>query len=176
MKPERNSISRYLKVLSISFFLFWLIVGQTVASADTRYKIKNGVIVYVGALPAAMIGGHPRDHEGGVMHGGPPTGPHYYHVVVALFDQTSGARIKGAHVKASVTRIDAKTHSGYKNLEPMLVNGRITYGGYFRMLPTTKYKIRLRIKRAKQSKEIELEFSYQAGQASLKRDRHAGRG
>ena len=75
-----------------------LLVGVVLSSvttgvaADDNYKTASGLAVYLGVLPAAMIQGHPRGHPEATMHGGVPSGRHSYHIVVAVFDATTGAR------------------------------------------------------------------------------------
>jgi len=56
-----------------------------------------------------------------------------YHVVVAIFDANTGLRISNAQVEA---RVSETGHTGLrKKLEPMLIQGTVTYGDYF-TLPT----------------------------------------
>lgn len=127
------------------------------AAEDAQQKTVDGVSVYVGVLPAAMLLGHPKEHHEGTMHGGVPAGASRYHVVVALFDAASGKRITDAQVKIGGASIGMA--ASRKKAEPMLVNNAITYGNYVSMPGGGPYKIVVEIRR-KGGKPVELEFDY----------------
>ena len=138
----------------------------TVARADdsSLHKVVHGVSIYLGVLPAEMILGHPKAHAEAGMHGGVPAGQHQQHVVVALFDNTTGKRITGARVKANVSEIGL---SGVqKKLEPMLIAGTVSYGNYFNMPATSNsYRINVRIELPGVADVIEAQFDYQHARA-----------
>jgi len=158
MHGKINKILVIIAPGTILFLLLVLIPMPAIASAKTA----NGITVYIGTFPAAMIRGHPKSHPAGTMHGGVPVQPRY-HLVVALFDKETGERITGARIKAAVTRASSKTSVVYKDLQVMLIQGKITYGNYFGMIPG-RYIIRLKIQRANVPRIIKFEFNYQLAQ------------
>lgn len=127
------------------------------AESDGQQKTVDGMTVYVGVLPAAMLLGHPKEHHESAMHGGVPAGTSRYHVVVALFDAASGKRITEADVRIGGASIGMA--ASRKRAEPMLVNNAITYGNYVSMPGLGPYKIVVEIRR-KAGKPVEVEFDY----------------
>lgn len=134
------------------------LTGAFAADVPT-HKVVNGVAIYLGVLPSEMIMGHPHSHTDAGMHGGVPVGEHYYHVMVALFDATTGKRITGAQVKARVSELALSGTE--KKLEPMLIADTISYGNYFRMSGTGIYRIQVQISHSGVAQAIEAEFEYQ---------------
>jgi hypothetical protein len=77
------------------------------------------------------------------MHGGVPVGAHEFHILVALYDSQTGARITNAKVSASAAPLGST--SSNKPLEPMLMAGTIAYGNYFTLGGEGTYVIHLMI-------------------------------
>jgi hypothetical protein len=128
-----------------AFTALLLLPRPGVSAEDSQYKIVDGLAIYLGVLPAEMVKGHPPGHPEQAMHGGAPKGPHQYHVVAAIFDSTSGARISDAVATAQVSGLGL---SGPKRqLEPMQISDTITYGGFFNLPGPDLYTIRLTITR-----------------------------
>ena len=117
----------------------------------------DGVTIYLGVVPAALVQGHsttlgdPRS-----LHGGTPEGMGSHHVMVALFDAATGARITDARVSAS---IDGGPLT--KPLEPMEVNGLTTYGNFFVLSGPAVRRIHVEILRSGKSKTIEADFAFE---------------
>jgi hypothetical protein len=96
------------------------------AAERTQVQTAQGMTVYIGLMPAAIIQGM---HPG--MHGEQPRGPEEFHVVVAIFDAASGKRISDATVSI---RLSKDNMSGASQvLEPMQIAGTVTFGGYVAM-------------------------------------------
>ncbi len=128
-----------------------------VTPADQPQTV-DGMAIYLGVLPAAMISGHPPQHPEAVMHGGIPRGKHRFHVLVALFDAASGARIAGAQIEAQVAEIGfAGTR---RRLEPMVIAGTESYGGYFRLDGDNPFRVTLEIRRPGDQRVTHAEFEY----------------
>src|SRR3972149_843110 len=100
--------------------------GFAAHPASENYKTADGLAVYLGVIPAAMIRGHPKDHPEQSMHEGVPRGTHDYHVTVAIFHAPSGARIEDAEVDATVSPLGLSGMT--KRLEPMAIAGAGAYG------------------------------------------------
>jgi hypothetical protein len=121
---------------------------------DDSSRTGGGITVYLGVVPAAQVKGQGV----GMMHGGAPKGPHDYHIVAAVFDAATGARISDAMVTAKVSGL---TLSGTETrLEPMDIANTITYGGFVRLPGADLYEIRLTIQRPAVDRSVVLEFKY----------------
>ncbi len=93
------------------------------------------------------------------MHGGPSPGTRRYHVVVALFDSQTGARISDADVKVGLSEVALSGST--RKLEPMQVAGTVTYGNYFDFPVDGQYLIRVQIRRSRTPGDINAVFSHQ---------------
>jgi hypothetical protein len=82
-------------------------------------RYAEGLVVYFGAMPAEVVRGHPRAHPESQMHGRGHESPGEKHVVIALFDAATGARITDATVSARVVGSAAPARA----LERMTVAG-----------------------------------------------------
>jgi hypothetical protein len=89
----------------------------------------DSTIVYLGIVPAGLTRNHPGDVKDTIMHGGTrDRSVHNVHVMVALFDRATGARIGNARVRARF--LGERGRKWSVRLQPMTVNGALTYGGY----------------------------------------------
>lgn len=121
-------------------------------------QLGDGLAVYIGVLPAAMVEGHPGDHAEATMHDDVPGGQHWFHLVAAVFDAGSGQRIEDATVDAALAPLGLASVS--RRLEPMQIAGTITYGNYFEMRSSDSYRITLTIRQGGQAEPVRLEFTY----------------
>jgi hypothetical protein len=81
-----------------------LFMSGAFAADSSLHKIVDGVAIYLGVIPAELIEGHPKAHPESGLHGGaPPVTEERYHIVIALFDAKTGARITNAKVTASLS-------------------------------------------------------------------------
>lgn len=132
--------------------------GAAVQAADDYTRSADGLTAYLGVMPAEIVRGHPPGHPEQAMHGGTPKGSHQYHVVAALFDSASGARISDATVTAQISGLGL---AGSKaKLEPMEIAGTISYGGFFNLPGRDLYTVRLTIERPGAARAVELNFKY----------------
>lgn len=132
--------------------------SMAVASDDAPYKLAGGLAVYLGVVPAEIVKGHPSQHAEKTMHGGAPKGAHQYHIVAAVFDAASSARVSDASVTAQISGIGL---SGAKRkLDPMEIASTVTYGGFFDLPGCDLYTIGLTIERPGLPKPVNLEFKY----------------
>jgi hypothetical protein len=122
------------------------------------YKSVGGYAIYIGILPAQIVQGHSPEHPEGKMHGGAPTGRHQYHVVVAVFESSSGARLDDVDVTAKVGEPGLAPME--KRLEPMPIAGTMSYGNYFSMRVPGPYRIDVRVVRPGAGKTVEAAFAY----------------
>jgi hypothetical protein len=118
-------------------------------------KTVDGVAIYLGMVPAAVLQQHPGDYPAhDVSH--IPTGKHVHHVMLALFDDSSGERITNANVTARVAPLALAGPT--KSLEPTMVAGVTTYCNYFRVSPSDTTVIRAEIQRPDAARVIHARF------------------
>jgi hypothetical protein len=150
----------FLRSLALwAAILVMLGMSPTLAQEAGQYRLADGVAVYLGLLPAAIVRGHRRGHPEAIMHSGAPAGRHVYHLVVALFDAESGERIEDATVEAQVAPLALSGTT--RRLEPMTIADTVTYGEYFTTRGEGRYRIALTITRPGSDKPIETEFDYE---------------
>jgi hypothetical protein len=150
-----------MRAIPLLLAAVWPLLGAALQAAPVpadQPQTADGMTVYVGVLPAAMISGHPPEHPEEAMHGGVRRGKHQFHLLVALFDVASGERVTGAQIEAQVAEIGfAGTR---RRLEPMVIAGTETYGGYFTLDGDNPFRIALEIRRPGQERVIRAEFEY----------------
>lgn len=132
-------------------------VAANAAETDMT-KTAEGVTVYLGVVPAEIVKGLAAGSgTEQSMHGGVPKGPHEYHLVAAVFDAASGARVPDAVVTAQVSGLGL---SGSKmKLEPMQISGTTTYGGFVHLPGLDLYTVKLTVERSGASPAV-LQFKY----------------
>lgn len=130
----------------------------TASYAAGDYRTVDGYAIYLGVIPAAIAQGHPPEHPERKMHGGAPRGRDQHHVMVAVFDAASGARIDDAVVTAQVG--EPGMTPVRKRLEPMAIAGAMTYGNYFALSPPGPYRIELHMVRPGAVGPIVTTFTY----------------
>jgi len=121
----------------------------------------DGVTVYLGVMPAELV----RDHstvEGdpNALHGGTPQNQGSHHIVVALFNAQTGARISDARIRAGVGD-RSYDHEPDRWLEPMQIAGTTTYGNFFPMQGPGAWRIHLEIHRPGLARPLEADFGYE---------------
>ena len=92
------------------------------------------------------------------MHGGIPSGAHEYHVVAAVFDSASGARVTDAAVTAQVSGLGLS--GATKKLDPMEIGGTTTYGTFFALPGRDLYTVSVSVQRAEAVRPVRLDFKY----------------
>lgn len=147
-------------VLAALVTLAWLVAGSipAIAQSNDNYVTVGTIAAYLGVVPAEIVKGHPAGHPEQAMHGGVPSGDHVQHIVIALFDAPTGQRIENATVDAHVT---GPGHIGTRiALEPMLIEGVVTYGGFVTMAGTDRYNIDLTVKKPGEAGATKISFVY----------------
>lgn len=143
-------------------WLVMLLVSMPLhALESSQHQEVDGMAVYLGILPTEMLLGHQVDSAGREMHGGIPPGNYRYHIVVAIFDAKTGLRISNAQVRARVS--ETGQTGPRKKLEPMLIQGAVTYGDYFTMPTPGPYKVEIEIVQRGTSTPTTVVFDYRFG-------------
>jgi|SRR5581483_7273468 len=154
MTKQRNRYVAYTaqsvaKWLCGALALTIVIIAGLAVTAPAAYaqesKTAGGLTVYLGVLPADLVKGPGPHSAEPPMHGGAPRGRHEYHIIAAVYDATSKARISDATVTAKVSPLGLA--GTQKTLEPMKIADTTTYGAYFNLTPDL-YKIRLTVQRS----------------------------
>lgn len=149
------------KALAVALFgaLFTcaLVVFSSATSAEHwgRTQTVNGLDIYLGVVSAKVLRQDPDrypDHEQAKL----PSGKDMYHVMLALFDKTSGARITDAVVEARVAPLAFGGPT--RPLNPILVAGVLTYCNYFRISPSDTTVIQAEIRRPGVARVVRARF------------------
>lgn len=128
------------------------------APDDTSLTV-DGILAYLGVMPAAIVRGHPRSHPEGAMHGGVPDGRHQYHVILALFDATSGKRIETA--KVALTLMGLGHIGGTRlDLEPMTIANTVTWGTFVELPGKDLYELTFEVRIEGRSDPVVFPFRY----------------
>lgn len=132
-------------------------------SHETMFvQTADGVTAYLGVAPSALIATHAPGHAERRMHTGLGTGN--AHVMVALFDAETGARIEDAAVEATLR---GERHRGSRRLrlEPMRIEEALAYGG-FTTLARDRYHLAIEARRPDRP-PARLNFVYDAAALPL---------
>lgn len=145
-------------LLPVVTVLLALLATGSAFAADTVQNV-GGLTIYLGVLPAEMLKGRPANHAESTMHGGAPADAgRQRHVLIAVFDAASGARIEDAVVTAKVGEPGlAKVE---KRLEPMPIAGAASYGNYFSMSSPGTYQIEVRVVQPSTGRTVDARFTY----------------
>lgn len=129
----------------------WLVVMVSglagvpvLASHIDYYKYVAGVHIYLGVMPAETIRRQLAGRPEASMHQQSASRTHRDHVLVALFD-SNNKRITDARVLARV--VQPGRPEVQKALEPMTVDGALTYGNFFELPVRKLYRLQLEIRR-----------------------------
>ena len=145
---------------AVAGFALGALLGAAPAAAYAAENFRSirGFAIYLGVLPAQLVQGHATDHPESKMHGGRPRRQSQQHIVVAVFDALTGARIEDAVVTAKVA--ESGRAVAQKRLEPMLIAGAMSYGNYFAMPANGTYRIDVRVVRPATGKTVDATFTY----------------
>ena len=147
----------FVNALFGTLFAGFLAIFPAASSADHvgQTLVVDGMEVYLGIMAAEILREYPEQypyHERKKI----PSGSDMYHVLLALFDRSSGERITDAAVEARVSPLGLAGPK--KRLEPMSVAGAITYCNYFRISPLDTYVIQAEIYRPEVSRVTRVKF------------------
>lgn len=160
--PVAQARSRHWTILGLAAAFGVLIWGcSDYADLPRSTQTVDGMTVYLGVIPAELVQGHstaPGDPQ--ALHGGTPQKSSSHHIVVALFDAKTGARITDARIRAGAGD-RSYNHEPERSLEPMEINGAMSYGNFFLMQGAGAWRIHLEILRVGASRPVEADFAYE---------------
>lgn len=144
VRPEQIGRRALLGALSI---VAPMMVSAHVMAADPgTLQQVDGLAIYFAVVPAAFVLGHPAEHTGREMHGGVLDDRYTHHLVLVVFDATTGVRITDARVTA-VVRSGLHPPQGPIDLGPMTLAGAQAYGGFAALPPRDRYLIEIEVAR-----------------------------
>ena len=110
-------------------------------ASEGRSRVVDGLRLEYGVVRSETVFLHPLEHPERIMHQGVPTAPFTYHVVLAIFDATNGARIKDADVSLELSGPGHGPGRVVMPLEAMAAVGELTYGGYISLPVSARYRL-----------------------------------
>ncbi len=161
-KPSRNDLRWSFGLLVALGAGIGGLVGQAQAQDASNYQVVGSIAAYLGLMPAEIAAGHPQNHPEVRMHGGPPGTSHAEHIIIALFEEPSNARIEDASISATISGLGHVAATPI-TLDPMLIAGVVTYGGYVTFPGPDTYSIDLQISRPGSPKVTAISFKYEHG-------------
>lgn len=138
--------------------LMGMLPAVSVAGQLVQQQRPEGVLVYVGIKPAAVIKQHPKVYPELHVQGAVPNGRNQYYVSVALFDKSSGEPISNAAVNARVSPLALAGPK--KKLRPVYIAGTVTYGNYFDLAGAGSYIIKVEIRQLEKPDLVQAKFEY----------------
>lgn len=135
-----------------------LAAATSLADEINQHRLVDSMDIYYGVVPAKVVESHPKKHAESGMHGKSLLSGRTHHLVVTLYDNKTAQRINDAKVEAAVIPLGLAHQQ--KPLEPMKINGTMSYGNYFNMIGDGPFRIELRITRPGKGGKTKTEFEY----------------
>ena len=158
-QPWGRGAPKWFRMVWLGLLFVLLVIASAAHAVDTgQTKSADGLTVYLGVIPAEIIRGHPPGRPERLAHGGPHGGRHSYHVVVAIFDAATGARVTDAKVSAQVASLGLGGPT--RELEPMTIADTVTYGNYFSLPGKGPYRIHIAIERAQKVTKMTFDYDH----------------
>ncbi|MFQ5953437.1 MAG: hypothetical protein ACE5JZ_00055 [Kiloniellales bacterium] len=141
-------MSRHRIIGLVGALIVWLLGTFSAAASPggpNWSQTVDGMLVHLGIMSTQVMRQHPDQYPEHFIEGEPPAGRHMYHVLVTVFERSSGERITNADVEMRVSPIGLAGRQ--KHLHAMSVRGAACYCNYFYMPPTDSYRISVQIRR-----------------------------
>lgn len=122
-----------------------ILAGCAPRAAEGQSQVVEGVRFDYGLVAEPAGGAPPPSHPDPQMHGGAPSGPNAYHLVLSVADAKSGQKLDAAEVNVGVSGPD---HPGRNivPMEPMTVNGQASWGHYLTLPEKGPYTVEFRVR------------------------------
>lgn len=146
--------------LRVAALLLALVALAGVARADiaNEREVVQGMAFYLGIVPSELVRDAPSGHGERSMHGGTPAGAGQFHVMVAVFDATTGERVTDASIEAHVEVSGA--NGSDKALEPMLIVDALAYGNFFALPEKGPFAVVLQVSRPGLTRPVVVRFEH----------------
>ncbi len=153
---SRNRLSGVFGAV-LAGILVMLPAASSAGEVD-QSAIVGGMIVYLGVVPATMLSEHPNVYGKHNAQCPVPGGSRSFHVMVAIFDKSSGRRITDADVTARVSPLGLVGRE--KRLGPVTVADVVAYCNYFKLSTNDTYHIKVEIRRPNAPDAVHAKFAY----------------
>ena len=154
----RTRMRIFLGILPAIILSALLWASDPAAAQTGEPKTSGGLTVYLGVVPAEIVKGPSPHSAEKPMHGSIPRGAHEYHIVAAVFDAATNARVSDAAVTAQVSGLGLSGST--KKLEPMEIAGTTTYGVFFNLPGRDLYTVKLTVERPGGARPVTFQFKY----------------
>ncbi len=152
--------ARFFFVLALALGLAMPAAREANAAATHHAKVVDGVRIYLSVVPGVFFSAFPPGSSEATMHGGVPRGARFKHLMVTLFNASTGKRITNAKVTATVRRVGTSAPGVTKALQPMSWGGYTNYGNYFAMPKGVTYRIDVTVRQPAVRRVIKTAFDY----------------
>jgi len=142
-----------LSVILIVFLAVFSTASVAIAAGSAHYQRVDDVDFYLAVIPAEITRGRSALSEKFKAH------ETSYHIIISLFDSSTGNRITDAAVNAIVSRSGGMVKQN-KTLEPMLIMDASSYGNYFLMSEPGKYHLHFKVQTPSRKYEITSDFFF----------------
>lgn len=137
---------------------FALVATPSSAGVADGVKTVDELRIYLGVLPTGLVRRHKAELATAVHGGLPRSSIHNIHVLAAVFDKNTGARLSGIRVNAGI-------HGSNQNrwmvpLKPMIVNDALTYGGFTNLGAAQDVMISIDVARPNRKHITTAQFEY----------------
>ncbi|MHA1528915.1 MAG: hypothetical protein ACTSVG_07835 [Alphaproteobacteria bacterium] len=135
-----------------------LFVGAAAADHSSGYQTADGLTIYYAVVPAEILRAYPNGSPEAIAHQNIPRGKNVEHLLVAVFEGKSMARVTDARIAVRVR----ETGLGWsrKPLEPRAFAGALTYCNFFTFYNHATYTIVIEVRRPGASAAVTTEFEY----------------
>ena len=141
-------------------FAIAALAACTPRSVDGQTQVVDGLRLDYG-LVALKTSEPPSSHPDSKMHGGPPTQPNGYHVVLSVTEAATGRRVTDAEVSMGISGPGHPGSTAVVRMEPMTVAGEQTWARYVVLPKNGTYRLRFHVRRPGQHWPLKANFRLQ---------------
>ena len=148
-----------LRLVLVAFAIAAL-TACTPRGVDGQSQVVDGLRLDYGLI-AQKAGEPPSSHPDPKMHGGPPTRPNGYHVVLSVTEAATGRRVTDAEASMGISGPGHPGSTAVVRMEPMTVGGEQTWGRYVVLPEGGTYRLRFHVRRPGQHQPSKAIFRLQ---------------
>lgn len=121
-------------------------------------QVVDGLKFDYGLVAEPARGAPPASHPDPSMHGGAPSQPNTYHVVLSVADAKTGQKVAASEVAVGLS---GPGHPGtnFAPMEAMSVNGQASYGHYVVLPEPGPYRLEFRVTPSGNHQPVEARFT-----------------
>lgn len=145
--------------ITTAIALVFLNIQPVQADDSPRHQIVDGVNVYLGVMPTAMIQDQHDMPKAKLEHQGQSSEAEFHHILIALIDAQTGQRLSPISIDAEVSGLGGLA-AQFKSLEAMNIHRTVSYGNYFHFPDRGSYRLRFTIHLSGRDSPVVTEFMY----------------